>query len=118
MPENAHDKGRFHEKKVARILDFVQMILILHFWSIKGVYFLQNTNNFNFKLFKLSKLWGGGRGNLDKIQKNEQLFFVKPSLTLVSTSLTHCCLVDLIDVTLACEDANSKLVGMLMVYLP
>ena len=23
-------------------------------------------------------------------------------------SLTHCCLVDLIDVTLACEDANSK----------
>ena len=25
-------------------------------------------------------------------------------------SLTHCCLVNLIDVTLACEDANSKLV--------
>ena len=29
---------------------------------------------------------------------------------LVSDSLTHCCLVNLIDVTLACEDANSKLV--------
>ena len=25
-------------------------------------------------------------------------------------SLTHCCLVNLIDVTLACEDTNSKLV--------
>ena len=25
-------------------------------------------------------------------------------------SLTHCCLVNLIDVTLACEDGNSKLV--------
>ena len=25
-------------------------------------------------------------------------------------SLTNCCLVDLIDVTMACEDANSKLV--------
>ena len=33
---------------------------------------------------------------------------------LVTNSLTHsltdCCLVNLIDVTLACEDANSKLV--------
>ena len=28
----------------------------------------------------------------------------------VSNSLTDCCLVNLIDVTLACEDANSKLV--------
>ena len=29
--------------------------------------------------------------------------------TLVSNSLTDCCLVNLIDVTLACEDTNSKL---------
>ena len=29
---------------------------------------------------------------------------------LVSNSLTHSCLVNLIDVTQACEDANSKLV--------
>jgi len=28
----------------------------------------------------------------------------------VTNSLTHCCLVYLIDVTLVCEDANSKLV--------
>ena len=30
-------------------------------------------------------------------------------------SLTHCCLVNLIDVTLACEDANSKLVEVVTV---
>ena len=30
-------------------------------------------------------------------------------------SLTNCCLVDLIDVTLACEDANSKLVEVVTV---
>ena len=29
---------------------FVHFSLV-HFWSIKGVYFLQNANNFNFKLF-------------------------------------------------------------------
>ena len=29
--------------------------------------------------------------------------------TLVTHSLTHCCLVNLVDVTLACEDAYSKL---------
>ena len=38
---------------------------------------------------------------------------------LVSDSLTHslpnCCLVNLIDVTLACEDANSKLVEIVTV---
>ena len=34
--------------------------------------------------------------------------------TLVTNSLTHC-LVNLIDVTLACEDANSKLVDVLTV---
>ena len=38
---------------------------------------------------------------------------------LVSNSLTHsltdCCLVNLIDVTLACEDANSKLVEVVTV---
>ena len=30
-------------------------------------------------------------------------------------SLTHCCLVNLIDVTLACEDGNSKLVDTVTV---
>ena len=34
---------------------------------------------------------------------------------LVSDSLTHCRLVNLIDVTLACEDANSKLVEVVTV---
>ena len=35
--------------------------------------------------------------------------------TLVSHSLTDFCLVDLIDVTLACEDANSKFVDVVTV---
>ena len=35
--------------------------------------------------------------------------------TLVSNSLTNSCLVDLIDVTLACDDANSKLVEVVTV---
>ena len=35
---------------------------------------------------------------------------VRSLVTLVSNSLTHSCLVDLIDVTLTCEYANSKLV--------
>ena len=35
--------------------------------------------------------------------------------TLVSNSLTNSCLVDLIDVTLACEGANSKLVDVVTV---
>ena len=34
---------------------------------------------------------------------------------LVSDSLTNSCLVNLIDVTLACEDANSKLVEVVTV---
>ena len=33
----------------------------------------------------------------------------------VTDSLTNCCLVNLIDVTLACEDAYSKLVGVVTV---
>ena len=33
----------------------------------------------------------------------------------VTHSLTHCCLVDLIDVTLVCEDANSELVDVVAV---
>ena len=37
---------------------------------------------------------------------------VSDSLT---DSLTNCCLVNLIDVTLACEDANSKLVEVVTV---
>ena len=35
--------------------------------------------------------------------------------TLVTHSLTDCCLLDLIHVTLACEDANSKLVEVFTV---
>ena len=35
--------------------------------------------------------------------------------TLFSDLLTHCCLVDLTDVTLAFEDANSKLVDVVTV---
>ena len=34
---------------------------------------------------------------------------------LVTNSLTHSCLVNLIDVTLACEDGNSKLVEVVTV---
>ena len=34
---------------------------------------------------------------------------------LVSDSLTHSCLVNLIDVTLTCEDGNSKLVKVVTV---
>ena len=33
----------------------------------------------------------------------------------MTNSLTHSCLVNLIDVTLACEDANSKLVEVVTV---
>ena len=34
---------------------------------------------------------------------------------LVSNSLTHSCLVNLIDVTLACENGNSKLIEVVTV---
>ena len=40
---------------------------------------------------------------------------VTNSLTDYSDSLTNSCLVNLIDVTLACEDANSKLVDVVTV---
>ena len=56
--------GTFSRKKAAVLLDFVQMrggggalpkffvtFSLVHFWSIKRVYFLQNTNNLNFNLF-------------------------------------------------------------------
>ena len=36
-------------------------------------------------------------------------------VNLMTHSLTHSCLVNLIDVTLACEDANSKLVEVVTV---
>ena len=41
-----------------------------------------------------------------------ECFSLTPELT---NSLTHSCLVNLIDVTLACEDANSKLVEVVTV---
>ena len=37
---------------------------------------------------------------------------VRSLATLVSNSLTNSCLVDLIDVTLACESANAKLIDV------
>ena len=40
---------------------------------------------------------------------------VRSLCTLVTNQLTHSCLVYLIDVTLACEDANSKLVEVVTV---
>ena len=53
-------------KNAAVLLDFVQMrrgkralskffvtFSIVHFWSIKGVYFLQNANNLNFNFMIL-----------------------------------------------------------------
>ena len=40
---------------------------------------------------------------------------VRSLAMLVAHSLTHSCLVNLIDVTLACEDANSKLVDVVTV---
>ena len=40
---------------------------------------------------------------------------VRSLVMLVSDSLTNSCLVNLIDVTLACEDANSKLVEVVSV---
>ena len=40
---------------------------------------------------------------------------VRSLATLVSNSLTHSCLVDLIEVTLSCEYANSKLVEVVTV---
>ena len=45
-------------------------------------------------------------------------FLSEPSQSLailVTNPLIHCCLVDLNDVTLACEDANSKLVEVVTV---
>ena len=44
------------------------------------------------------------------------VFFIGPeSDHWECLSLTHCCLVNLIDVTLACEDAYSKLVEVVTV---
>ena len=56
----------------------------------------------------------------DDLQLPLTLFFIRPEsnhcLCLSLThSLTDSCLVNLIDVTLACEDANSKLVEVVTV---
>ena len=40
---------------------------------------------------------------------------IRSLFTLVTNSLTHSCLVNFIDVTLACEDGNSKLVEVVTV---
>ena len=73
------------------------------------------------------QVWAGGRPKSltqekSLEQNSENLpsqfgFYRTRSLlaTLVSHSLTDFCLVDLIDVTLACEDANSKFVDVFTV---
>ena len=54
--------GKVSGKKVAVLLEFVWMrggalpklfvtFSWVHFWAIKGMYFLQNANNFDFELF-------------------------------------------------------------------
>ena len=50
--------------------------------------------------------------DLDSIRNSCDVYRtrVRSLVMLVSNSLTNSCLVNLIDVTLACEDANSKLV--------
>ena len=58
--------------------------------------------------------------SLDKtLTKASESYFYRTRVRslgmLVSNSLTHSCLVNLIDVTLACEDANSKLVEVVTV---
>ena len=40
---------------------------------------------------------------------------IRSLFTLVTNSLTHSCLVNFIDVTLACEAANSKLIEIVTV---
>ena len=57
------------------------------------------------------------------IEEIKMMIFIGPesdhwlclSLTDKLTKLTHSCLVNLIDVTLACEDGNSKLVEVVIV---
>ena len=54
--------------------------------------------------------------NKEHIFANYYRITVRSSLaTLVTHSLPLSCLVDLLDVTLACEDANSKLVDVVTV---
>ena len=60
--------------------------------------------------YRLKKLLGYSR------QVRANLFYrtrVRSFVMLVTHSLTNCCLVNLIDVTLACEDAFSKLVEVI-----
>ena len=61
------DLGRFHEKKLlffwilskwgGGCQKFFVTFSEVHFWSIKGVHFLQNANNLNFKLFFRLYTW-------------------------------------------------------------
>ena len=64
----------------------------------------------------ITKRENGGRGIF---QEYFQIYFyrtrVRSLVVLVTNSLTNSCLVNLIDVTLACEDANSKLVEVVTV---
>ena len=50
------------------------------------------------------------------LMPNVSILFIGPeSDHCLPLSVTHCCLVNLIDVTLACEDSNSKLVDVVTV---
>ena len=68
--------------------------------------------------------WAGGIDAITSKNLTKNFIFIGPesdhclplSLTnSLTDSLTNCCLVNLIDVTLACEDANSKLVDVVTV---
>ena len=58
----------------------------MHFWSIKGVYFLQNANNLNFKLFLRLYRWPTKQViclNLRRILDNE-LFWMSLKSTFLA----------------------------------
>ena len=82
--------GKVSRKKFALLLDFVQMrvrgVPCPFFWSIKGVYFLQNVNKLNFKLFFRLYTWPTKQVfclNLRRILYNES-FWMWPKSTFLA----------------------------------
>ena len=80
-----------------------------------------NRHNSLFREFALTAGWLGlpevsgahiYRPYNNRTRVRSLVMLVTNSLT---DSLTHCCLVNLIDVTLRCEDANSKLVEVVTI---
>ena len=83
--------------------------------------YLFNRHNSLFREFALTAGWLGlpevsgahiYRPYNNRTRVRSLVMLVTNSLT---DSLTHCCLINLIDVTLRCEDANSKLVEVVIV---